>query len=397
MWLRVLTGADAGRVVEVRGPRFTVGASADCDLVLRDAGVAPRHATFEVQPDGRLVISDLGSGAGTFVATRRIRDSVRLVGNEELCFGGTFAELSPVRARRSRRGLLVAAAGAVLLVVPAVAGIAVIAASGDDADGLGTVAGASLTLAGGPTTSQGGAGGATIAEAGSDEVGSAETADADAGGETEQATTVESADTQPPETDAAETEPFAGGSQEKVVFEDDFSDKGSGWEIFEGPAASAGYARGSFLISVRDSSFYATSTSNRRFPRPTVTVTAEVPSGTSKAGLGVLCRYRNESNFDLLALGLDGTVAIMRARRGTLRVVSGGGEWVRSDAVPVGARRYSLRAECGSEQLQLFVNGRLAASTRLAGRGGQIGLFVAGEAAIRFDDVAVAGFAEAEG
>ena len=370
MWLRVLTGADAGRVVEVRGPRFTVGAGADCDLVLREAGVAPRHAEFEERPNGRFAIRDLGSETGTFVATRRIRDTTRLGGNEELCFGATFADLSPVQPRRSRRALLVVAATALLLIVPGVVAIAAIATSGGDSSE------ADPAVVSSPA--------------------SAETSEQEETVATDQAATAETSGNEPGTTaaesvatDQAETEPFTGSSEQQARFKDDFSDAEGGWEVFEGPAGSAGYAGGSFLVRVTDSSFYATATADRRFLRPTVRLTAEVPVGTMNAGLGILCRYRDELNFDALALAIDGTAAIMHSTDGKLRVVSGGGDWRRSPAIPPHATRYRLRAECGSERLRLFVNGRPAAAADLAGRAGRIGLFVAGEAAIRFDNVAV--------
>ncbi|MFL5674457.1 MAG: DUF4328 domain-containing protein [Chloroflexota bacterium] len=51
---------------------FVIGRDGDCDLVLDDPRVSRRHAQIEVQPDGRLVLRDLGSETGTFVGDQRI-------------------------------------------------------------------------------------------------------------------------------------------------------------------------------------------------------------------------------------------------------------------------------------------------------------------------------------
>ena len=99
----------------MRGERFVVGnRREDCDLVLRDPSVARRHAAFEQTPDGGTRSPTWGRTPGTFVATRRLREPTELRGDEELCFGETFAQLSP-KAPRARRRTSVAIVGAGVL------------------------------------------------------------------------------------------------------------------------------------------------------------------------------------------------------------------------------------------------------------------------------------------
>lgn len=374
MWLRVMTGADAGRIVEVRGPRFTVGRDPDCDLVLRDEGVAERHAVFEEREEGWMVLEDLGSERGTFVATRRISGPTWVSGHEELCFGDTFAQLGLTRRElQPRRPRALVGTILVLVGLAAVGFGVLIATAGSDEDppaALETTVTVSVAQPTGP--------GATTPAPTTDqsETGSAETA----GAETAEAEPAEAAPAE------AETLPFAGGGED-VLFADDFSDPGSGWEVFEGEAATAGYRDGRFVIAVADPSYYATSSSGKEVDEAVVNVTALNPERSREVGFGVLCRYRDEENFDLLAAGADGTAAILRREDGVLRVLSGGGSWVSSDAVPAGARRYELRAECRTDRLRLAVNGRRAVSVAVGGRPGQVGLFVAGPAEIRFDDL----------
>ena len=60
MWLEVLSGEDAGRVVEVDRP-LVLGRVQGADVVIRDARASRRHA--EVAPEGGgLRLRDLGLG-----------------------------------------------------------------------------------------------------------------------------------------------------------------------------------------------------------------------------------------------------------------------------------------------------------------------------------------------
>jgi hypothetical protein len=82
-------------------------------------------------------------------------------------------------------------------------------------------------------------------------------------------------------------------------------------------------------------------------------------------------------------------VAILSRRGGALEILGGGDGWTRSARVPVGAERYRLRAECRGSRLRLWVNGQPVAAARSDAPGGNVGLFAAGKAEFRFDDLVV--------
>jgi putative serine protease PepD len=85
MWLEVLSGEDAGRVVQVDRP-LVLGRVHGADLVIRDARASRRHA--ELAPaDGGLRLRDLGSANGTLVDGEPAGEVV-LRGGEELRIGG---------------------------------------------------------------------------------------------------------------------------------------------------------------------------------------------------------------------------------------------------------------------------------------------------------------------
>jgi hypothetical protein len=369
VWLRVLTGPDAGKIVRVTGEAFVVGRSRGCDLVLHGPDVEGRHACFGVAGPGRYALRDLGSERGTFVAGRRIRSPVELTGEERLCFGDTFAQLSRVApsARRRRRVAAVGIAAAAAVAAAGVtAGVLAPRTGGGPVEAVHHAAAPPAA----PAAGSAGAAEAPVEPAAETVAGAAPAAGADgeatgAGGAT------------------------AGEGGVPTVFREDFSDPLTGWEVFETPTVKAGYERGAYVIRITDSTWYATVDSGRAFASPVLTVTVRNPGRATKAGFGVLCRYRSESRFDVLAVGTDGTYAILRQRGGSLTVQSGGGQWLHSARVPVGAERYRLRAECRDDLMRLWVNGRQVVAQRLRGLDGRIGLFAAGLGEFRFDDVVV--------
>jgi putative serine protease PepD len=88
MQLRITSGTDAGKTVEVEGNEFTIGRDASCDLTLNDGKASRRHAALRVLPDGRATLYDLGSSNGTYVDGKRVQ-SMLLTGNEQVQIGDT--------------------------------------------------------------------------------------------------------------------------------------------------------------------------------------------------------------------------------------------------------------------------------------------------------------------
>src|SRR3954467_807298 len=88
MELRITSGADAGKTVQVQGNEFTIGREVGADLVLADGKASRRHAALRPLPDGRATLYDLGSSNGTFVNGQRVQ-SVLLQGGEQIQIGDT--------------------------------------------------------------------------------------------------------------------------------------------------------------------------------------------------------------------------------------------------------------------------------------------------------------------
>src|SRR3569833_1260052 len=93
--LRVMSGLHRGAVVPLRRPGFIVlGSSDDCDLVLMDAGVAPRHAAIMLHEqeiivralESRIVLDARPIAAGDSAALANVKplsvgDAVIMIGD----------------------------------------------------------------------------------------------------------------------------------------------------------------------------------------------------------------------------------------------------------------------------------------------------------------------------
>ena len=96
--LRIESGDQHGRQVEVTGTEFVIGRSEGCDLVLPDPTVSARHAELSVDATGSVTLLDLGSRNGTFVNGRQVYERVPLEGGERVRMGDTVVSLVTARA-----------------------------------------------------------------------------------------------------------------------------------------------------------------------------------------------------------------------------------------------------------------------------------------------------------
>src|SRR3954451_24523853 len=94
MWVTIGSEPGEGVSVHVEGERFLVGQGDECQLKLGDdEKVATLHAYFEVEPDGRVLLHDLGSDQGTLLNGNKIDAPAVIEGGERIQIGDT--ELVP--------------------------------------------------------------------------------------------------------------------------------------------------------------------------------------------------------------------------------------------------------------------------------------------------------------
>ena len=110
--LTVLSGAHAGRVVEITKPVFTIGKAETADLVLTDPTVSRDHLVIE-QATGGFVVRDKESRNGTWIDAIRISAAylrpgmVLRAGEVQLRFEPLFSKVDVAPSREERFGSLV--------------------------------------------------------------------------------------------------------------------------------------------------------------------------------------------------------------------------------------------------------------------------------------------------
>ncbi len=83
----IVHSADGRSLTVALGRGVVIGRDPSCDVVVDDHLVSRRHAQLEVDPQGHVVLRDLGSRNGTFVDGKRVEGPVVLAGNERIGIG----------------------------------------------------------------------------------------------------------------------------------------------------------------------------------------------------------------------------------------------------------------------------------------------------------------------
>ncbi len=82
MWaLRVLTGPQAGQMIELKMGRNLIGRAPQCDIKLVSPGVSKEHTEIAVYKD-KIVITDLRSSNGTYLNGIRIQNGIMRLGDK---------------------------------------------------------------------------------------------------------------------------------------------------------------------------------------------------------------------------------------------------------------------------------------------------------------------------
>ncbi len=160
----------------------------------------------------------------------------------------------------------------------------------------------------------------------------------------------------PPTTQAPPPTP----STSKVLFQDDFSDTGSGWDRVKDPSGSmTDYVDGRYRILVNESNTDIWANPGKNFDGDViVAVDAVRNSGPLDNDFGVLCRYQDGNNYYFFIISSDGYAAIGAVVKGDQKILSGEGKMVPSPQLPTDeGATYHITASCVGNTLTLTVNG----------------------------------------
>ncbi len=194
----------------------------------------------------------------------------------------------------------------------------------------------------------------------------------------------------------ADNGPFTPGTTSGTpLYQDDFSDPNSGWDVGETEKSSASYDSGAFVISVTSTNFLRWTNAYRKFEDVSIEVDAQVARGPTSAEVGIICRYQDDNqNFMYATISPDGVYGIYETVDGKDNLLTGDGKLVQTDAVKPSRAINRLQFVCQGDHYTLIVNGQEVDSvTQSRWTSGDVGLIAAtqdeGEVEAHFDNLAV--------
>lgn len=149
----------------------------------------------------------------------------------------------------------------------------------------------------------------------------------------------------------------------QVLFQDDFSNDGSGWATWSRDVSEVAYRSGGLSIRVNQPHFDYWSRPGKRFADSILAVDASKISGSDNNDYGLICRYRNSDNFYAFLISSDGYYGIVRVQDGQYQVL-GAESLGFSEAIQQGSAANQIQAECNGSSLRLTVNGSLLAQAQ---------------------------------
>lgn len=145
----------------------------------------------------------------------------------------------------------------------------------------------------------------------------------------------------------------------QILYQDDFSDPNSGWDqVDQAGEASTGYSGEAYKIKVITTNMDVwANPDGQSFTDVRVDVkTTKVTGSTDNNDFGLICRYKNASNFYFFIISSDGYYGIGKVKDGD-QVLLGMDNMLPSDQINLGDTDNQLRADCIGKELTLFVNG----------------------------------------
>lgn len=143
-----------------------------------------------------------------------------------------------------------------------------------------------------------------------------------------------------------------------VLFSDDFSDPDSGWDRYSDETVSTDYTKDGYLITINAPSTSTWSNPYMAFQDVSVEVYTKFVGGEKDNNYGIICRYKDISNFYALVISSDGYYGIRKTIDGSDLELVGSTEMLPSKVIN-GNGKNTLRADCIGDTFTLYVNGEI--------------------------------------
>jgi len=162
--------------------------------------------------------------------------------------------------------------------------------------------------------------------------------------------------------------PEAQQADSNVLFQDDFSDPGSGWDQFSDVDGVTNYENGGYRIYIDkpEFTFWANPGLGDTLPSDvSIEVDATKIGGPEFNDYGIICRYSaagGSANFYEFIISSDGYAGIVLVTESSQDVISTDGQLQPYDDIRRGRITNHIKAECFGDQLTLYVNDALLTS-----------------------------------
>ena len=142
-----------------------------------------------------------------------------------------------------------------------------------------------------------------------------------------------------------------------VLFQDNFANTDSGWNrVRDANGNITDYENGGYRILNNQPISHVWANPGLKFNDVRVSVDSTQTRGPLDNFYGVICRYRDGSNFYILGISGDGYYGIVKVKNGDLSLL-GSDQMQPSEAIQQGDSINHLSAECKGSTLSLSVNG----------------------------------------
>jgi len=175
-----------------------------------------------------------------------------------------------------------------------------------------------------------------------------------------------------------------------VLFEDDFSDKNSGWPESSNASESYSYQDGRYVIEIKKADYIRPVNGGEWLQDVIIEIDADVERSSQNGDYGVICRYQDDNNLYMFEITQDGYYAIYKLAEG---------EWyplIDYTYTPLlqGISSASFEVSCIGDTLRFAVNGKLLGETRdtmipIGDYGFFVGTFDQANNTVSFDNLVV--------
>jgi hypothetical protein len=146
----------------------------------------------------------------------------------------------------------------------------------------------------------------------------------------------------------------ASANTPNLLFEDDFSNPNSGWEV-SSQGGLKDYYNGTYHINISDSNIFSWSVAQQSYGDIAISVDAAFTGPAEMAEIGAVCRMQNSQDFYFMTIRSDGAFAVFKMYQGNEFYIGMEG-YEFNPVIRTGLNTNHIEVICQGENLSLIVN-----------------------------------------